>query len=500
MAPGAGALYGRRAMDIVFITAEVAPISGDGPAALVAQALPKALRGLDHKVTVLSPLYRQVDPGALSLARRLSKVEVEVDGESYALEVYDGRSAAGVELTFLGHEELFKSTDAIEDADQALTAKRAGVFAKGAAGLLAIREYELAHGIGWVGAGAISAVAAHEGCQSLLKVVTVTDGASGAFDASLAKVTGLDADALAVEGGINFFAAGLRAANRSATMSPGYARALNADGATSPLAAVAAALEAPLEGILHGVDVSVWNPVTDSLLPSRFDPIERSGKARCKSDVQRGLELPVRDDVPLLFAYGSGAANDGLELLADATPALVRNDVQLVVCLKEDDSELADRFTELSTRWPDRVQLRSGAGKELIHSATAAADLAVVPCRSGASAHWVMVAQRYGAAPIAHAVGALADAVVDCDAALETGTGFLFEEPSEESLLAALRRAVASFTKGEAFSALQSRVMQLDFSWERSARMHEMVYRDAAGPDEEEAAGEDAEAAAGDDA
>src|SRR5689334_3619542 len=129
-------------MDILFVTAELSPFSRMGEAAEVCAALPKALRGLGHRVTVLSPLYRTVDPAARSLARRLSKLEVTVGSQPYELEVYDGRTSAGVSLLFVGHESLYRHVESLHGpADEGEDAvRRALVLCHAAQRILATRE------------------------------------------------------------------------------------------------------------------------------------------------------------------------------------------------------------------------------------------------------------------------------------------------------------------------------------------------------------------------
>jgi starch synthase len=87
-----------------------------------------------------------------------------------------------------------------------------------------------------------------------------------------------------------------------------------------------------------------------------------------------------------------------------------------------------------------------------------------------------LYAQRYVTLPVARATGGLVDTVVDCDAKLETGTGFLFEEPTVEALLGATERAIAARTSAR-WPALVRRVMRLDRGWERPARQYEQVDR-----------------------
>jgi starch synthase len=80
--------------------------------------------------------------------------------------------------------------------------------------------------------------------------------------------------------------------------------------------------------------------------------------------------------------------------------------------------------------------------------------------------------------PVAHAAGATRDLLVDADAGLETGTGFLFDEPTPDALRAALQRALAAYaTPG--WPRLRRRVMRQDVGWDRPARRYQQVYRQA---------------------
>ena len=81
--------------------------------------------------------------------------------------------------------------------------------------------------------------------------------------------------------------------------------------------------------------------------------------------------------------------------------------------------------------------------------------------------------------PVARATGGLVDTVVDCDAKLETGTGFLFEEPTPDALFGAVQRAIAAFATPR-WPSLRRRVMRLDRGWERAARQYEQTYRSLA--------------------
>ena len=93
-----------------------------------------------------------------------------------------------------------------------------------------------------------------------------------------------------------------------------------------------------------------------------------------------------------------------------------------------------------------------------------------------------MYSLRYGTVPVVHAVGGLADTVVDATPeALADGSanGFHFATDTPEALLAAARRALALYADPDAWRRLQLSGMRADLSWRRSARAYEQLYASA---------------------
>ena len=127
-----------------------------------------------------------------------------------------------------------------------------------------------------------------------------------------------------------------------------------------------------------------------------------------------------------------------------------------------------------------RVVFARAASEALVHRIVAAAEIVLVtePLRALRS-RTALRAALHGALPVARATGGLVDTVVDCDAKLDTGTGFLFEEATSDALLGATERALAARTLPR-WTALVRRVMRLDRGWERPARRYEQLYRSLA--------------------
>lgn len=439
--------------------------------------LAKVLRRAEHHVELLSPLYGHVDTAKLALARRLTKLEFELGGRSWACELYTGRNPDGVALTFIGNEEVLLSADSLTGEGKQLDASRVGVFAEAAVQLIEQNagDYDIVHAHGWAGAAVIARLRAT--LPDLPSVLTVYDASEqGRFEAGDAEWLALG-DAARDDDGVNVLKAGLSTADRVTTLSPNYAHRLQRPEGSDSLSETFRQIGPRLSGVRHGIDPALWNPATDGHLPARFDPFDMDGKEKCKAELQHDLTLPVRSDVPLFAAIG-GVDSDGMDLLAKIGPDVLRNDVQLVIQL-DGDGELVAIYEELWDQWPDRIQIKTGSDEAFRHQLIAASDFVVVPGREAPTDNIQMRAQRYGALPIVHRDGGLADEVVDCEASLKTGSGLLYDELTTRSLLSAMQRAAAAFANHKAFAELQSRVMRIDHSWERTVRLYERTYREA---------------------
>jgi starch synthase len=90
-----------------------------------------------------------------------------------------------------------------------------------------------------------------------------------------------------------------------------------------------------------------------------------------------------------------------------------------------------------------------------------------------------MYSLRYGTVPIVRATGGLVDTVEPYDAAAGTGTGFRFDHADGTGLVWALDEALAAYGDEAGWRRLMLNGMSRDFSWERSARAYEALYRRA---------------------
>jgi starch synthase len=318
-------------------------------------------------------------------------------------------------------------------------------------------------------------------------VLTIHDvRRQGVFGARDLDSLGLGRDVYADEGvklnsRVNVLKGGVLAADAVTTVSPAYAREMCSEAVAGPLATILSGLVRPVVGIANGIDYATNNPATDPLIVSRFDAEDASNKGRSKTALIRELGLELELSQPLLAVVGQATRENGFDLLAAALPSILKNPVTVVVGVKPpSQAGVVSKLEAAMDKHQDRARLIPDTDERLTHQIFAAADLVVVPTRHVPCGQQQLTAQRYGAVPIVYATGGHMDTVVDCDARLETGTGFMFDELSPKALTEAVERGLVAASRPE-WGALRRRIMRLDLGWDRPARRYLQVYRQAIG-------------------
>jgi starch synthase len=90
-----------------------------------------------------------------------------------------------------------------------------------------------------------------------------------------------------------------------------------------------------------------------------------------------------------------------------------------------------------------------------------------------------MISLRYGTIPVVRSTGGLADTIRGFDPATGQGNGFVFRDYRASALLGAMAEAAMTFQSKDLWSKLVQNAMACDFSWDRSARQYQELYRRA---------------------
>ena len=83
----------------------------------------------------------------------------------------------------------------------------------------------------------------------------------------------------------NLLKGGILFADRVTTVSPRYAKEIQTPEFGNGLEGVVQTREHDIVGLLNGVDMAVWNPGTDALLPARYSMANLAGKQLCRAEL-----------------------------------------------------------------------------------------------------------------------------------------------------------------------------------------------------------------------
>jgi starch synthase len=171
----------------------------------------------------------------------------------------------------------------------------------------------------------------------------------------------------------------------------------------------------------------------------------------------------------------------GIDLVPDALaglPALLPDKASnwQMVILGTGDPIIENKTRWLELEYPSRVRVVTRFDPRLSRLIYGGADLMLIPSRYEPCGLTQMIAMRYGCVPLGRATGGLKDTIIDYNQS-RNSTGFLFTDPIPESLQKALIRAIQVYQDKTSWKGLQSRGMQQDFSWDRSAREYLKLYQ-----------------------
>ncbi|MBI3811477.1 MAG: glycogen synthase GlgA [Nitrospirae bacterium] len=488
-------------MKILYAASEVSPFAKTGGLADVAGSLPTALARLGHEVKVVMPRYGSVDEIRQPL-KSCGGFSVRLAGKDYPFTLWTCQLPdSPVEVLFLSHDGLFGRPGLYQEKgkDYPDNLERFAAFSRAVLEVPKIMNWrpDVLHGNDWQTAPVFAYRRAHLSddppYRRLGMLFTIHNlGYQGLFPGSEFPKLGLPPDyfapaALEFYGKVNLLKAGLVFSGVLNTVSETYSREIRSPEFGYGLEGVLQARRSDLFGIINGVDYQQWNPAHDPTLVQPYDVRNLKGKRVCREALQKECHLPIKE-VPLIGMITRLTAQKGMDLVIEALDELMRLDLQLVV-LGSGEPEMEQKLKSAMRRYPEKLSVRIGFDEPLSHRIEAGADLFLMPSRYEPCGLNQMYSLRYGTVPIVRKTGGLADTVIDATSShLEAGTatGFVFGPASAHALLTTVRLAMKLFREKNSWYRMMRAGMAADFSWDRSAKEYEKLYRlaveKAAGP------------------
>jgi 1,4-alpha-glucan branching enzyme len=475
-------------LQVAMVTPEVVPFAKTGGLADMVGSLAAALAELGARVSVIVPAHRSLLRQSASFDETGIRLIVPVSNRTEEAAILKGTAGGEVAVYAIRADRYF-DRDRLYDAggrEYPDNAERFTFLSRAALQLLpkvGVPDVIQCHD--WQSALTVVFLKAqpqhYPRLASTKALLTVHNaGYQGLFASGDWHLLNLDRTLFSAQhmefyGKINFLKGGLLFADAITTVSPTYAEEIKTSELGFGLEGVFRDRAAKVFGILNGADYQVWNPATDPHITKNYDAEDVSGKLACKAELQRGLGLRQRPEVPLLGMVSRLAAQKGMDILKNALETLLERDVQFVL-LGSGDPQYQESFASLPARRPGKAAVRIGFDEPLAHQIEAGADMFLMPSRYEPSGLTQIYSLKYGTIPIVRATGGLRDSVQEFDPAVGSGTGFLFRPYEPGALLAAVDRALAAFARKPDWAALMKNAMTADFSWERSAREYLRLY------------------------
>lgn len=477
-------------MKIVYLASEVAPLAKTGGLADVAGALPAALKHQGHEVILFLPKYRLIKNGPY---------QPEKLGLNFSIPIGTRKVDCSIEKMFLPDTDIpvfLVACDAYFNRDGLYqesgrdypdNLERFTLFNRAVLETLKKISFkpDVIHANDWQTALVpIYLKTLLKEDRFFSKVKTLYTIHNLAYQGTSPKeqlpLTGLGWDIFHINGlefydTVNLMKGGLIFSDQISTVSRRYSEEIQTADFGCGLDGVLKSRKADLTGILNGVDYGVWNPETDPLIACKYSARDWTGKADCKRELQQVYGLPQLDDVPVLGVISRLADQKGFDILAEMFDYLMAFPVQFVL-LGTGDPEYHRLFESMAKRFPEKCGIALKFDNRLAHQIEAGSDFFLMPSRYEPCGLNQMYSLKYGTIPVVRATGGLADTVVEYDPKSEKGNGFVFQEPDPKEFFWAIMRGRELYARKPDWIKMVVRAMQMDFSWDRSAKEYIALY------------------------
>lgn len=268
---------------------------------------------------------------------------------------------------------------------------------------------------------------------------------------------------------INLMKGAIEVSERFSTVSPKYAEEIKDPYYAHGLNPIIRNNQFKLRGILNGIDDVGYNSELDTHLFANFTPEDTSGKAICKRELQKMLNLPVKPDTPIIAMISRLVSHKGLDLVTNVIEEALQDDIQLVI-LGTGDYQYESFFRDLAKRYPEKVSANIVFNGDLSRKIYSGADIFLMPSKSEPCGLSQMIACRYATVPIVRETGGLYDSIKPLE------NGYTFSNYNAHDMLYVIRQAVKDYKNKAVWSKLRYRAAQSDFSWRKSAKDYEDLY------------------------
>lgn len=284
-------------------------------------------------------------------------------------------------------------------------------------------------------------------------------------------------DKLEYRGDANMLKGGLVYADYITTVSETYAREIQTDVYGEGLNGLLSARHLDMQGIVNGLDYSVYNPQYDDMLFQKYDPFNfRDFKFINKERLQEQLGLKVDRGTYMIGLISRLTDQKGLDLINEVMDELIDEYTQFVV-VGTGETRYENMFRHYAWKYPDRVSANIYYSEDFSHKLYGAADAFLMPSRFEPCGLTQLISFQYGTVPIVRETGGLKDTVIPFNEYEGSGDGFSFSNYNGREMLHVVNYSKhIYYDRREQWNKMIERGMAKDFSWNASKHKYEALY------------------------
>lgn len=482
---------------VLFVAAELNPIAKVGGLADVIGALPKALAKLGVDVRLTIPKYGIVDENKYPLEKVVENINIDFNHQEEKFSVFqtplpetDIPVYLIDNLKYLGENGVYFEKDA-SSSGSSKESQRFTFFVKAS-----LEFYDrinwwpgIIHFHDWhVGILAVLLKLKGRNNERYKKIRTLLTIHNMAYQGKYSPENvfnnlGLrenDYPTLKLRTGenqdINYLQQAVLSANLINTVSPTYAQEILTPEFGEGLEDALRSRKSDLSGIVNGIDMERFNPENDKDIIAHYSSKNLEGKKKCKEDLQKVCHFKIGEKIPLIGIVSRLANQKGVDLILEILDQLMKENAQFVL-LGTGSPEIENQVREAAKKYKDKMYIKIGFDARFAQQIYAGSDMFLMPSRFEPCGLGQMISMRYGTIPIVRATGGLKDTVKNYNPQTEEGDGFVFQNYQAKELLEAAKRALAIYQDEKKWYKVVRRVMQKDFSWNRSAKEYLKLYQ-----------------------
>ncbi|WP_337019251.1 glycogen synthase GlgA [Oceanobacillus massiliensis] len=464
--------------NILFVASECAPFIKTGGLADVVGSLPQELKQNEkQEVRVILPLYDEMDEEWKSRMEYLVTFDVEIGWRIQEAHLFT-LTYNQITYYFISNDFYFTRKGIYGYYDDG---ERFVYFSHAVIEALKHMDFrpQILHGHDWQTGIAIALANIKQPIKDMKTVFTIhnikyqgvmpVDIFEDFFQLGREHISGMEWNGM-----LNCLKAALFHADKITTVSPSYAEEIKEPFYSEGLDPILSERSKDLIGIINGIDMKEYNPVTDPSLFVNYRSA-RLKKRENRIKLQQKIGLPYKEDSPLYVIITRLVEQKGLHLVQHILEEFLNEDIQFIV-LGTGEPEFEGYFSDIASRYPDKAAALITFDEAIARQLYASADFFLMPSKFEPCGLSQLIALQYKTIPIVRETGGLKDTITPFNVLTGEGNGFSFTNYNAHDLLHVLSYSLELYNRPDEWQQLYKNITKNQFSWKESARQYVALY------------------------